>query len=168
MEEECCMSKDIQIVPMLSEEDMDGKGYVHWKSWQEAYAGIVDPAYLAAMSPEKCASLARRWPDNTLVAKTGGRVVGFSCWGSDKEQGVVFALYILSEYYGKGLGYALMNAAMEQLKEYGSVALWVLKDNTRAVNFYKRYGFKPDGAEQEIVLGCPVTEMRMVYKRNGK
>ena len=28
---------EISIIPMTTSEDMDGKGYVHWKSWHETY-----------------------------------------------------------------------------------------------------------------------------------
>ena len=31
------------IKPMESEDEINGKGYVHYKSWQETYPGLVDP-----------------------------------------------------------------------------------------------------------------------------
>lgn len=34
------------IKPMETEAEMDGKGYVHWKSWQETYTGLIDQEYL--------------------------------------------------------------------------------------------------------------------------
>ena len=164
------MNCEFDIVPMVSDADMDGKGYVHWKSWQEAYAGLIDREYLDGMSAERCIAMAHRWPENTLVAKDDSRVVGFACWGEgqgcDEGMGVVYAMYILAEYYGKGLGYRLMNATMEKLSNYEKVALWVLKGNERAIRFYERYGFRFDGAEAEIVLGSPRTELRMHYRRD--
>ena len=63
--------------------------------------------------------------------------------------------------------YELMNAAFERLAEYPKVAVWVLKGNDRAIRFYERYGFRFDGAEAEIMLGSPNTELRMVYQREG-
>ena len=39
----------------MTPQDADGKGYVHWKSWQETYAGLVDADYLSSrMTLEKC------------------------------------------------------------------------------------------------------------------
>lgn len=35
----------ISVSPMQTERDMDGKAYVHRKSWQKTYAGIVDSAF---------------------------------------------------------------------------------------------------------------------------
>ncbi len=35
---------------MESDAEIKGKAYVHWKTWQEAYLGIVDQGYLDALS----------------------------------------------------------------------------------------------------------------------
>lgn len=35
----------ISIEPM-KQVDVDAKGYVHWKAWQETYEGLVDADYL--------------------------------------------------------------------------------------------------------------------------
>lgn len=121
-----------QIVPMASEQDMDGKAYVHWKAWQEAYAGLVDSAFLANHTLEKCQAMARRWPDNILLAKTDeGRVIGFVGYGKNRDNdladsGEIFAIYVLRDYYDKKAGYALMEAGMEKLMDYSRVAVWVL------------------------------------------
>ena len=34
------------IKPMESEAEIDGKGYVHYRSWHETYTGLIDGAYL--------------------------------------------------------------------------------------------------------------------------
>ena len=62
---------DISIVPMTTQQDMDGKGYVHWKSWQETYTGLVDSTYMERLTLERCVEMAHRWPRNILVAKDG-------------------------------------------------------------------------------------------------
>lgn len=59
-----------------------------------------------------------------------------------------------------------MNAAFNKLSDYKNIAVWVLKGNERAIKFYERYGFRFDGTEQEIKLGTPSTELKMVYKRD--
>ena len=38
---------------METEDEIKGKALVHWKSWQEAYQGIVDSRYLAGMTLEE-------------------------------------------------------------------------------------------------------------------
>ena len=158
---------NIQIKPMETPEEIEGKAYVHWKAWQEAYAGLVDPAFLAGHTLEKCTKTAYQWPDGLLVAKDGGRVIGFAGYGkyrddSMPETGELYALYILSGYYGTGVGKALMDAALERLAGYPRIALWVLKGNARAIRFYEKCGFGFDGTEQTIRLGQENTELRMV------
>lgn len=158
---------DISIVPMTTQQDMDGKGYVHWKSWQETYTGLIDSAYMEKLTLERCVEMAHRWPRNILVAKDGEQVVGFVGYGESETPhwGEVFAIYVLGDYHGLKIGYKLMNAAFEKLSGYNKIAVWVLKGNESAIRFYERYGFRPDGAEKDITLGTPNTELRMVYTR---
>ena len=158
---------DYIVKPMESEAEMEGKAYVHYKSWQETYPALVDPDYLAGMTLERCIEIARKWPDSLLVAKDGERVVGFVGYGAYRDDtlprtGEIYALYVLAAYHGRGIGRALMNAAVAKLSGYQKIALWVLKGNERAVRFYESYGFRPDGTEAEIILGAPNMELRMI------
>lgn len=50
---------DVNIHPMRPE-DTDGKGFVHWKSWQETYTGRMPEAFIARQTLEKCQEIARR------------------------------------------------------------------------------------------------------------
>ena len=72
---------------------------------------------------------------------------------------------MLADYHGQKVGYELMNAAINKLSDYKKIAVWVLKGNERAIKFYERYGFRFDGTEQEIMLGTPNTELRMILER---
>lgn len=162
---------DLLIKPMQGQSETEKKGYVHFQSWQETYAGLVDLEYLShRVTLEKCVDIARKWPDNLLVVKADGRVIGFAGYGPYRNEslpgcGEVYSLYVLRQYHGKKAGFALMNAALEQLAAYGKIALWVLRGNERAIRFYERYGFRFDGTEQKILLGTPNTELRMIYER---
>lgn len=160
------------IKPMESEAEIEGKGYVHYRSWHETYPGLVDAGYMEGITLEKCTAIAHRWPDNILVAKDGERVIGFVGWGASRDEalpghGEVFAIYVLAEYHGKKVGYALMNAALERLSAYPKIAVWVLKGNDRAIRFYERYGFRFDGGSAQVTLGGPNTELRMIYERKA-
>ncbi len=158
------------IKPMQADDEIDGKGYVHYKSWQETYAGLIDAEYLNNMTREKCKAIAHKWTENILVAKDGDQVIGFVGYGKYRDDelsdcGEIFAIYVLADYLGKKVGYELMNAAFEKLSAYRNIAVWVLKGNERAISFYEKYGFRFDGTEQEIMLGTPNTELRMIYTR---
>lgn len=162
---------NITIKKMETDEEVRGKAYVHYKSWQESYSGIVDADYLKnKVTFEYCLAMAQKYPDNILVAKDGERVVGFAAYGKYRDDsiadcGEIYAIYVLKEYQKKKIGYALMRASCDKLKEYKRIALWVLKDNRKAIDFYEKYGFSPDGTESEITLGTPLTEIRMVFER---
>ena len=150
---------NVIVKNMEEDTEFQGKAYVHYKSWHESYSEIVDSEYLEnKITYEKCLSMAVKYPDNTLVAKEGERVVGFAAYGAYRDGslsrcGEVYAIYVLEEFQKRGIGRALMDAALDKLKEYDKVALWVLKDNAKAIGFYKKYGFRPDGAKSVISLG---------------
>ena len=161
---------NIVKIKMETDDEINGKAYVHWKSWQEAYPGIVDQRYLNAFTLEKCKKTAYHWPDNIIIAKDGEFVIGFVGYGKYhndelENAGEVFAIYILSEYYGKGVGDRLMHAALSQLAEYPRIAVWVLKNNKRAIRFYERFGYRFDGEEKTLVLGSPIVEVKVLLER---
>lgn len=161
---------NIVIKKIESDDEIKGKAYVHWKSWKEAYRGIVDQRYLDSLTLDKCEKIAYHWTDNIIIAKDGDSVVGFVGYGKYRNDelentGEIFAIYILSQYYGKNVGRRLMQAALSELADYPKIAVWVLKENKRAISFYERLGFRFDGKEETLELGSPVVEARMVLKR---
>lgn len=139
----------VTIKAMETDEEIRGKAFVHWRTWHEAYPGLVSDEYLDRLTLEKCEDMASQWPENTLVALDGDRVTGFVSYGDRGEErpdaGEIFAIYVLPEYWGTGTGAALMKAALERLAGYPEIGLWVLKDNGRAIRFYEKQGFSPDG-----------------------
>ena len=54
-----------------------------------------------------------------------------------------------------------MQVGLREL-DYPQVAVWVLKDNIRAIKFYEKCGFRFDGREEELTLGTPIVEVRMI------
>ena len=159
----------IIIKKMETDEEIKGKAFVHWRAWHEAYAGLINAEYLGKLTLEKCKEIAYRWRDNILVALDGGRVVGFAGYGEcsrdDPDAGELFALYVLPEYWGKGAAQKLADAAMQMLSARSRIGLWVLKENKRAIRFYEKNGFAPDGREQFLeALGA--SEIRMILERS--
>ncbi len=132
---------------------------------------MVDAEYLKKITLERTMEIAHRWLNNILVAKDGNKVIGFVGYGAYRdnflpEYGEIYTIYMLEAYYGKKIGYELLNAAFEKLADYKKIAVWVLKGNERAIRFYERYGFRFDGVEAEIMLDTPNTKLRMIYERN--
>jgi GNAT superfamily N-acetyltransferase len=155
-----------------SRADFLGKAAVHHQAWQETYAGMLDPDWLAsrsiAFSQERALrAAAQNIP--TLVALDGERVVGFCDYGPARDAdltsaGEVYALYLLSSHQGQGIGGALMAQAPQELATYPQAVVWTLQANVRAQAFYAHHGFVPDGAEHTLVLGTPVTDIRLIRR----
>lgn len=154
------------IKNMETQEEKIGKGNVHWQSWHETYKGLLSQDYLQTITREKCLQIAMNYPENTLIAQVEGQVVGFACYGKcadeeAQETGEIFAIYVLENYHGQKIGYRLMQACLECLSDFQTVFVWVLKDNQKAVDFYEKCGFVADGQEKEVVLGQPITAIRL-------
>ncbi|MEJ6006169.1 GNAT family N-acetyltransferase [Paucibacter sp. AS339] len=155
----------MKIAP-ATREHASGIARVHIRSWQAAYAGILDQTFLDRLSVE---DRALRWEDilqrqesKTLVALRNDSVVGFISYGhwrhehSSPEQGEIWALYAEPQSWSQGVGRALMAQALLELRALGfvEVSLWVIGRNERGVNFYKSCGFSHvEGSEKQFELG---------------
>ena len=159
---------NIIIKRMETDEEIKGKAFVHWKAWHEAYPDLVSQEYLDNLTYEKCESMAFSWRDNLIVAIDGNKVIGFVGYGNCGEEspnaGEIFALYILSEYYGTGVGLKLMQADLKELSAHPEVHLWVLKGNKRAIRFYEKCGFVATG-EEKVSSKINAAEIKMKLTR---
>lgn len=147
-------SSIVLIRPAVSA-DAYGLAQVHVASWRGAYRSIMPDAALEALSLEVFAArwtqiLAQPQRANFLV-EAHDQVVGFASIGPSRDGGAVplrsaelYALYLHPNVWGRGVGYALWNVALQELRvaEYADVKLWVLEANARARSFYERIGFQ--------------------------
>ena len=141
--------------------DARGIAEVHVRSWQAAYRGQIPDSVLAALSVE---GRAKWWmqtlgnaTNRVLVAEDAKRIVAFANFGplrdddADRDSvGEVYAIYCLAEFWDRGIGRKLMEAAVAFLCDlhYAAVKVWVLDTNRRAIAFYRKLGFSADGAEK--------------------
>ena len=158
------------IKTMETPEEIEGKSLVHWQTWREAYDDLLPADFQETMTLEKCRFFSQKYPENTLIAMAGKKVVGFISYGNFRDEaiqaGEIIALYVLKDYYGKGVSEQLMHASFVALDHFSEIYLWVLKDNKRAIAFYQKMGFTFDGQEQILKLGKPVKELRMICSSN--
>lgn len=163
------------VIRDMTPEHCDSKGYVHYKSWQETYRGLLDDRILDRQTLENCQISANRYPQNTLVLldrNRRDRVVGFACYIAEARDffsvsgaSEVMAIYLLEQYKGLGLGRRLMEACLERLP-HPSVVLLVLEGNTRAIGFYEHMGFRLTGHRRtERISGAEMTELEMLLQR---
>lgn len=160
----------IIIKTMETPEEIEGKSLVHWQTWREVYDDLLPAEFQETMTLEKCRFFSQKYPENTLIAMDGKKVIGFISYGNFRDEaiqaGEIIALYVLKDYYGKGVSEQLMHAAFVALDQFSEIYLWVLKDNKRAIAFYQKMGFTFDGQEQILKLGKPVKELRMMCSSN--
>ena len=160
----------IIIKTMETPEEIEGKSLVHWQTWREAYDDLLPAEFQETMTLDRCRFLSQKYPENTLIAMDGKKVVGFISYGNFRDEaiqaGEIIALYVLKDYYGKGVSEQLMHAAFAALDQFSEIYLWLLKDNKRAIAFYQKMGFTFDGQEKILDLGKPVKELRMMCSSN--
>jgi GNAT superfamily N-acetyltransferase len=144
--------------------DAEAVADVHVRSWQGAYRGLLPDSLLDKLSVEERARMWRAWLTrasdvSVWVADEGGSVIGFVAAGpqnplEDRDVAEVYAIYLLPERMGRGLGRALLARAIDELRPgFGAVMLWVLKTNERARRFYEATGWRTDGATKTETVG---------------
>lgn len=132
-----------------------GIARVQIDTWHSTYRGIVPDDFLTSMSypqnTERWSRGLKAAEENprrvTLVAETDdGNVIGFVSGGPEREgvdnyDGELYALYLLPEHQGKGIGAALMRGFMEEIQQRGfqSMLVWVLTANP-TLSFYQHLG----------------------------
>ncbi len=155
------------IKSMETPEEIEDKSLVHWQTWREAYDDLLPAEFQETMTLERCRFFSQKYPENTLIAIDGLKVIGFISYGNFRDKtmqaGEIIALYVLKDYYGKGIAQKLVKAALTALDSFSEIFLWVLKDNKRAIAFYQKMGFTFDGQEKTLELGKPIKEKRMVF-----
>ena len=78
-----------------------------------------------------------------------------------------FGISILKEYWGFGIGRALINACVQCAKEAGYVQLEldVVADNTRAIALYQSVGFQEYGRNPKGFRSKTAGFQELVYMR---
>jgi GNAT superfamily N-acetyltransferase len=150
---------------------------VHVRAWQVAYRDLLPADYLASLKPDDRAprytfgGTDPRQPMTTVALDDAGTVRGFvtTCAARDQDvpgYGEVAAIHVDPEFWGRGVGQALLVAARAYLLDSGfrRALLWVLVGNVRAERFYVQDGWTPDGTRRmDTVWGVQVNDQR--YRR---
>jgi ribosomal protein S18 acetylase RimI-like enzyme len=135
--------------------DSAGIAAVHVETWQDAYEGLLPGHYLSTLN---VADRTKTWVEHlgnprlktkTVVALAAGNVVGFIRVGACEDEsesnskGEIWALYVHPTRQGMGIGNSLMAEGVRALTREGfeEMALWVLKDNLKARNWYESRGW---------------------------
>lgn len=152
--------------------DAAGIARVHVDSWRTTYADIVPATYLDSLS---YADREARWngilhqPDagNHIYVATNdtAQIVGFAAGGAQRTDipdyaGELYAIYLLREAQGGGLGRRLMGAVVASLAGAGvrSMLAWVLAGNP-AHRFYEKLGGQIVAERPTEIGGAALSEV---------
>jgi ribosomal protein S18 acetylase RimI-like enzyme len=113
--------------------------------------------------------------ERTKIRSNHDRIIGFSSGGKERTgnypgfEGEIYAIYILQEYQGKGIGRQLVKPIMEQFTKVGihTMTVLVLEDNSSKY-FYQSLGAKEIDQLQETIAGKEVTELVYGWKDLSK
>ncbi|GAC1605951.1 MAG: GNAT family N-acetyltransferase [Pseudarthrobacter sp.] len=125
----------------------------HTIAHEESYGHLLSPEFFRDRRASIRERAERRRPhlavaEPRIIAVDGdNHIVGLADAGPGRddpgpENLELYAIFTLRDTYGTGLGAALLRAAVGDSPAY----LWVLRDNSRAQAFYRKHGFRPDGA----------------------
>lgn len=94
-------------------------------------------------SREEVERFLERNPGTCFAAEEGGRIVGAVMAGNDGRRGYIYHTAVLPGCRGRGIGRALVDAAVESLREMGisKTALVVFARNEAGNAFWEKIGF---------------------------
>jgi L-amino acid N-acyltransferase YncA len=149
-------------VRAATQQDAVGIAHVHVESWRTTYAGIVPVEYLASLDERERELQWKEWLTldiQSFVAAEADEIVGFASGGPIREpikdyDAELFAIYLLKQAQGRGIGTALLKtlATSLQSKNYKCMAAWVLRSNA-STHFYEKTGAFPISTKQ-IEIGA--------------
>jgi ribosomal protein S18 acetylase RimI-like enzyme len=125
--------------------DVDAIRAIGLTTWPVAYGGLASDEFITDglaqwWSPEAVERGIRN--GITLVAVEGNELVGMVGLGREADFWVMWKLYVLPDHQGKGVGKALLDAAVAALPEgTPELLLDVLAANEKAIGFYRSQGF---------------------------
>jgi len=151
---------------------------IHVRAWQVAYEGMLPSEFLAGLSVRQRTDFWHReligGRSLILVAEREGSVVGWISAGAGRDPDVentseVYAVYVAPDCWRHGFGRQLMDAIEEHPSSRREITLWVLDQNQRAIDFYRKMGYEFDGAKRsDQIAGVTITEKRLRKKMPNK
>lgn len=147
--------------------DARALAHVNVTAWRESYAHLLSAEFLDGLDVEQRAERWRRsiefGEQFTHVLEVEGEVRGYSSAGPARSAEQprdleLYMIYQLASEHGSGSGQALLDAAVADSPAF----VWVAEFNPRAITFYRRNGFEPDGAHETAEYWENLSEIRMV------
>jgi GNAT superfamily N-acetyltransferase len=142
----------------------------HVAGWRWAYQNQLPASVLDGLSVHEREAFWRSQLEapgagkGCLVAEVDGHIGGFASYGPGAEDdgpaipdaGELYAIYLLHDALGTGVGRALLSGAEDGLRTSGfaSAFLWVLETNDLARRFYEKADWTWDGSTSQHRFDC--------------
>ncbi|WP_405065997.1 GNAT family N-acetyltransferase [Kribbella sp. NBC_01510] len=143
--------------------EVDAVRQIGVTTWPVAYAGLASDEFITDGIAQWWSPEVVEWGIRngiTLVAAEGDDLVGMVGLGREGDSWVMWKLYVLPEHQGKGIGTALLDAAIAALPEGATeLLLDVLVTNEKAIGFYRAHGFTEARATPDRDLGVDLMWM---------
>jgi ribosomal protein S18 acetylase RimI-like enzyme len=140
------------FVRTAGERDLETVRALLVETWHATYDAIYGPEKVTEItnSWHSIASLRRRLTrqgSEFLVADDGSRIAGMAFAAADQEGKTVMLhqLYVLPAYQGHGIGGMLLDELLDNFPDAEKIKLEVEEQNSRAIAFYRVYGFEQTG-----------------------
>jgi GNAT superfamily N-acetyltransferase len=139
-------------------DDINSIGFMAQQIWPATYGEILSPEQLEYMlnlfySPASLRKQMLEDHQRFLIVEQDEETIGFASWSATPEQGVykLQKLYILQQ--GKGLGRAVLQYIIEEIRAEGGYLLRLnVNRHNKARQFYERIGFAVV-KEEDIAIG---------------
>jgi len=169
------------VVRPAAVSDAEAIAGVEIAAWQAAYRGIVPDPVLDGMDlDDETATWRERLRDQDVVRMSVAeldeppaprRLAGYVTEGparGDDEAGLgeIWAIDVDPGAWGRGVGRALLDAAVRALatRGFAEAILWVFEANVPARGFYERLGWFADGASKPYAIGG-ASPLELRYRR---
>jgi len=145
--------------------DVEAVRQIGLTTWPVAYAGLASDEFIADglaqwWSPEAVERGIRN--GITLVAADDDHLVGVVGLGREGDSWVMWKLYVLPDHQRKGVGKALLDAAIKALPTgTPELLLDVLVGNEQAIGFYRANGFGAPAKAPDRDLGVELMWMSL-------
>jgi ribosomal protein S18 acetylase RimI-like enzyme len=141
-------------------DDINTIGFLAQQIWPQAYGEILSKEQLAYMlhliyNPAALKDQMLKQHHSFLVAELADEPVGFASFSKTGGPGVykLHKLYVRNDIQGRGLGKALINAVLEEIRPQQAETLHLnVNRQNKARLFYEKLGFRVTG-EEDIDIG---------------
>ncbi len=167
-------------------DDVLGLHHVYFVTWLDTYPNQefnitkedIIFKYESRLTPEKIAERKEKISqigDNEvlLVAEKEGEVIAVCNAIQSDTHNEIRSIYVMPAYQGLGLGWALWTEAKKIFNNKKETFVNVVSYNEKAINFYKKVGFKSTGKiffDEKFKMrnGAVMPELKMIIRKMKK